>query len=105
MMIAGFLKKLIKDKAKQAWIYCCHKKRDANTIPLSEAVTVPESGEGGTVSLIFLLSPNNKNVTVHATPPKKTCTQMNANQKQKARKVALDKMRHYKHTFKRATIT
>ena len=30
---------------------------------------------------------------------------MNANQKQKAHKAGLDKMRHYKHTFKRATIT
>jgi hypothetical protein len=30
---------------------------------------------------------------------------MNANQKQKARKAGLDKMRQYKHTFKHATIT
>jgi hypothetical protein len=30
---------------------------------------------------------------------------MNANQKQKARKPGLDKMCHYKHTFKHATIT
>jgi hypothetical protein len=30
---------------------------------------------------------------------------MNASQKQKARKAALDKMHQYKHTFKLATIT
>ncbi len=92
MMIAGFMKKEIEDQAKQAWIYCHHKKRDANTIPPSESVTVPKSGKGGTVSSILLLSPNNNNVTVHATPPKKMCTQMNANQKQKAHKAALEKI-------------
>jgi hypothetical protein len=67
---------------------------------------VPKSGEGGTVSLISLLSPNNNDVNMHATPPpKKMCTQMNANQKQKARKVVFDKMHCYKHAFKRVTIT
>jgi hypothetical protein len=86
IIIAGFLKKEIKDCAKQAWIYRCYKKGDANKIPPSESVTVPKLGEGATVSSILLGSPNNKNVPVHATPPKKTCTQMNANQKQKARK-------------------
>jgi hypothetical protein len=54
--------------------------------------------------LISLLSLNDNNVTVHATPPKKTCIQMNDSQKQKVRKAALDKMRLYKHAFKRATI-
>ncbi len=105
VIIAGFLKEEIEDEAKQAWIYWCHKKREANTIPPSESVTVPKLGEGATVSSILLLSPNKKNVTVHATSPKKTCTQMNANQKQKARKVGLYKMCHYKHAFKCATIT
>jgi hypothetical protein len=32
MMIAGFSKEEIEDRAKQAWIYHHHKKRDANTI-------------------------------------------------------------------------
>ncbi len=105
MIIAGFSKKEIKDCAKQAWIYHCHQKRDADTIPPSESVTVPKSGGGATVSLILLWSPNNENIPVHATPPKKTSTQMNANQKQKARKAQLDKMRHYKNAFKCATIT
>ncbi len=100
MMIAGFSKEEIKDGAKQAWLYRPHKKRDANTRPPSESVTVPKLGEDGTVSLISLLPPNDNNVTMHATPPEKTCTQMNANQKQKARKAALDKMRCYKQAFK-----
>jgi hypothetical protein len=93
MIVAGFLKEEIEDQAKQAWIYHHHKKRDANTRPPSESVTVTNLGEGQTVSSISLLSPNNNNVTMHATPPKKTCTRINASQKQKARKAALDKMR------------
>jgi hypothetical protein len=105
MMVAGFSKEEIKDQAKQAWIYRCHKKRVANTIPPSESVMVPKSGEGRTVSSISLLSPNNNNITVHAPPPEKTCTQMNANQKQKQHKAALDKMHHYKYAVKHATIT
>ncbi len=65
MIIAGFSKKEIKDWSKKAWIYRHHKKRDANTIPPSESVTVPKSGEGATVSSILLLSSNNENITVH----------------------------------------
>jgi hypothetical protein len=74
MIVAGFSKEEIQDQAKQAWIYNCHTKRDANTRPPSESVTVPESGQGATVSSISLLSPNNNNVTMQAIPPKKTYT-------------------------------
>jgi hypothetical protein len=50
-------------------------------------------------------SPNDKNLPMPSSPPKKTFTQMNTNQKQTACKARLDKMHHYKHTFKRAIIT
>jgi hypothetical protein len=109
MLIAGFLKKEIKDRAKQAWIYRCYDKADAVTdVPPPESISITESAGGGgatTISSISLLSPSNQEVPEHATPPKKLLSRMTAAQKQKARTAQLNEKRHYKNAFKRATIT
>jgi hypothetical protein len=75
MLIAGFSKKEIEDRAKQAWIYRRRDKADAATdVPPPESIAVTESAGGGgatTISLILLLSPSNQEVPERATPPKK----------------------------------
>ncbi len=89
MLIAGFSKKEIKDRAKQAWIYRCRDKADsAADVPPPESIVVTESagGKGATtISSVSLLSPSNWEVSEHVTPPKKLVSQMTAAQKQKAR--------------------
>ena len=64
MLIAGFSKKEIEDRAKQAWIYRHPDKADsAANVPPPESIAVTESAGGEvatTMSSVLLLSPSNR---------------------------------------------
>jgi hypothetical protein len=109
MLIAGFSKKEIEDRAKQAWIYRRRDKADsAADVSPPESIVITElaGGKGATTILsVSLLSPSNREVPECATPPKKLVSRMTAAQKQKACTARLNEKRHYKNAFKRATIT
>ena len=89
MLIAGFSKKEIEDRAKQAWIYRRLGKADsaADASP-PESIDITKSAGSdvaATISSVSLLSPSSQEVPERATPPKKLLSQMTASQKQRAR--------------------
>jgi hypothetical protein len=89
MLIAGFSKKEIEDRAKQAWIYRRLGKADSTEdAPPPESIDITESAGSevaATISSVSLLSPSSGEVPERATPPKKLLSRMTASQKQRAR--------------------